>query len=165
MLAQHQDSLQPPRASGLGVGKRWGGDITKAAYLNRPKGYPILCGVTLKNKNGQGEGGHLIWRCLFSQTTATCIEALIPRTWPNVSCWWEVENNWIIVENIFSPCFHMAFTCFSLFLFPLIKSLLSQTLRSLCCIFSPFLLEEGEWEWPWWNSAAPLSKTTTRLQA
>ena len=40
----------PPRASRLGVGKRWGEYITRAADLNQPKGYSIPYDVTLRNK-------------------------------------------------------------------------------------------------------------------
>lgn len=51
MLAQHQGSLQTPRARRLTVGKRWGGDITGAPDLNPPKRYSILYGVTVSNKS------------------------------------------------------------------------------------------------------------------
>ena len=51
VLAQHQGSLQTPRARRLTVGKRWGGDITGAPDLNPPKRYSILYGVTVSNKS------------------------------------------------------------------------------------------------------------------
>ena len=38
------------------MGTRLGGDITRAADLNQPKGYSLLDDVTLSSKDVKGEG-------------------------------------------------------------------------------------------------------------
>lgn len=42
--------LNSPRDSRLGVGKKWGGDTTRADDLNQPKGHSIPYDVRLSNK-------------------------------------------------------------------------------------------------------------------
>jgi len=43
------------------VGKRWGGDSSRAADLNQPKGYSTPYDVTLSNKRwGRGKKGQAL---------------------------------------------------------------------------------------------------------
>lgn len=48
-----------------------------------------------------------LWRCLSSQTAAMYIEALLPGTCPNIACWWQVENIFVL-----SLCFYASFALF-----------------------------------------------------
>lgn len=78
---QHQDSLQPPKPAGWGWAR--GGEGTYQGSSPKPtKGicHTKWCHTAIKAGEGEGEGVLLLWRCLSSQTTTTCIEALLPGT-------------------------------------------------------------------------------------
>lgn len=80
-----------------------------------------------------------------SQAIATCIEALLPKMWLNIACWWEVKNVCFLLLLLCGLCF--LFVC--LFSFPLIKLLpISQAMSFLFffSIFSTSPSEKGEWE-------------------
>ena len=100
VLAQHQGCLSNiPLTSRLR-----GGDTARTADPNWPKGqsrpYDICSAVKAKRKE---EGrGHLLLRHLSSRATATRTEALLPRKWLDIACWWEVEN-----KSFVFLCFHM----------------------------------------------------------
>lgn len=77
------------------VGYRWARGMARTAGFNWQNGSLICCDVMLSNKGwGTEEGERLfLWKCLSFWATATHTEALLSRKWPNITCWWEVENN------------------------------------------------------------------------
>lgn len=101
----------------------------------------------IKAVEGEGLHNFSLWRHTSSQTTTTHVEALLPRTWPNIAQWRKVENNCFL-----SLCFCEAFTFFDVFS-PLCFSFNYISLISTsepffsCHIFSPLSsLKEREWE-------------------
>ena len=106
VLTQHQGclsnaTLSPSR---LGVGNILGGDIARTADPNWPKGYSIpydVCSAIKAKRRVEGRGGQLLlWR-LSSGATARCTEALLPREWLDIACWWEVED-----KSFVFLCYH-----------------------------------------------------------
>lgn len=92
-----------PKPSMLGVGKKWGGAISRAANLNQLKGYSMWNG-SVSNKSwerGRRRGGSCFQDIC---PLATHIEVLLPGSWPNIVSWWEVQNNCFL-----HLCFRMAF--------------------------------------------------------
>lgn len=59
-----------------------------------------------------------LWKHLSLQETAPCTEALFPKMWPKISCWWVVEDNCFILLLSCNLCF---------FKFPLIGLVFNST--------------------------------------
>ncbi|XP_075596023.1 snRNA-activating protein complex subunit 3 isoform X2 [Balearica regulorum gibbericeps] len=98
-----------PKASGLGMGKRLGGDTVRTADPNWPKGYAMhmaLCSAI--RTGGKEKRGHSWLRHLSSKATTMHADALLPQKWLDITCSWEVEN-----ESLFALLLRAAFAFFT----------------------------------------------------
>lgn len=84
VLAQHQGSPQQS-----GAGQDLGRTDSQESWLQRySPGHDICPAGEAKRK----EEGHFFLQYLSSGSTAKCTQTLLPRKWPEISCWWKVEN-------------------------------------------------------------------------
>lgn len=139
VLAQYQDFLPTLKKSPVGRGwKRRGEDTTRAAVLNYPKGYSVLSDALLSKKswrNGRRRGT-LVMK-VFSWAITTRTETLLPKTWLNIVCWWEADNNYFYPMFLLPAGFGFVFFPFNY------TVLISTQVSFLPLYFSSILLVRG----------------------
>lgn len=81
-----------PSALKLEVGS-WEGTQPGQLTQNWPKVFFKLCDICSgKKSKWKEEGWHLLLWHFSSRAITAHTEVLLPRKWPDITCWWEAEN-------------------------------------------------------------------------
>lgn len=86
--------LSPNHTKQSGVSKKWEGTLPWQLNDQRKISYSVMPhSAALKGERRSRFSCYENVQMLSSQATTMCTEFLLLKTWLNITCWWELENN------------------------------------------------------------------------